>query len=65
MMVKESKERLLAVRIPESLMRELDKHVAAMHGEAPWAHMTRSDAVRWLLGIALASERKRLRRSAS
>jgi Arc/MetJ-type ribon-helix-helix transcriptional regulator len=51
--VREVKERLLAVRIPQSLLDELDQQLERMNKEAPWVQMTRSDAVRWLLTLAL------------
>ena len=50
---REVKERLLAVRIPQSLLDELDHQLERMNKEAPWVQMTRSDAVRWLLTLAL------------
>lgn len=52
----ESKEKLLAVRIPESLMRALNSHAEALRGETPWVEMSRSDVVRWLLTRALEQE---------
>ncbi len=52
----ESKEKLLAVRIPESLMRALNAHADALRGETPWVEMSRSDVVRWLLTRALEQE---------
>jgi hypothetical protein len=55
---REPKGKLLAVRIPDRLLAELDEHLAAMQAEAPWVHMTRSDAVRWLLEAAIRSERR-------
>jgi hypothetical protein len=51
-----SKERLLAVRIPESLMIALNAHADALRGETPWVEMSRSDVVRWLLTRALEQE---------
>lgn len=53
--IREVKERLLAVRIPQSLLDELDLQLDRMNKEAPWVQMTRSDAVRWLLTLALRS----------
>ena len=52
----ESKEKLLAVRIPESLMNALNAHAEALRGETPWVEMSRSDVVRWLLSRALEQE---------
>lgn len=52
----ESKEKLLAVRIPESLMGALNAHAEALRGETPWVEMSRSDVVRWLLSRALEQE---------
>jgi hypothetical protein len=52
----ESKEKLLAVRIPESLMHALNAHAEALRGETPWVEMSRSDVVRWLLTRALEQE---------
>jgi hypothetical protein len=52
----ESKEKLLAVRIPESLMLALNAHADALRGETPWVEMSRSDVVRWLLTRALQQE---------
>ncbi|MEZ0230531.1 MAG: hypothetical protein ACAI25_18055 [Planctomycetota bacterium] len=49
----EPKERLLAIRIPESLFGRLDVFCEAMRIEVPWVRMTRSDAVRWLLTVQL------------
>lgn len=49
-------ERVLAVRIPETLAAELDRCVERMRRETPWAQMTRSDAVRWILISALRKE---------
>ena len=51
---------LLAVRMPASLMVAIDQQVDLMRAEAPWVSMTRSDAVRWLLGLALEHEKARL-----
>jgi hypothetical protein len=56
----EIKDTLLAVRMPMTLMQQIDQQVDAMRSEAPWVTMTRSDAVRWLLGIALEHERARM-----
>lgn len=52
----ESKEKLLAVRIPESLMNALNAHADALREETPWVEMSRSDVVRWLLSRALEHE---------
>ena len=52
----ESKERLLAVRIPESLMTALNAHADALRAGTPWVEMSRSDVVRWLLSRALEQE---------
>ena len=49
----EAKERLLAIRIPESLYERLDVFCETMRIEVPWVRMTRSDAVRWLLTVQL------------
>jgi hypothetical protein len=49
----EAKERLLAIRIPESLYERLDAFCETMRVEVPWVRMTRSDAVRWLLTVQL------------
>jgi hypothetical protein len=49
----EPKERLLAIRIPESLHGRLDAFCETMRLEVPWVRMTRSDAVRWLLTVQL------------
>ncbi len=49
----EAKERLLAIRIPESLYERLDAFCDTMRIEVPWVRMTRSDAVRWLLTVQL------------
>jgi hypothetical protein len=49
----EPKERLLAIRIPESLYSRLDAFCETMRVEVPWVRMTRSDAVRWLLTVQL------------
>ncbi len=52
----ETKEKLLAVRVPERLIDALDGHLAEMRAEVPWVSMTRSDAVRWLLELALKNK---------
>ena len=52
---REVKERLLAVRIPQTLLDQLDDQLEKMKQGAPWVEMTRSDAVRWLLTLALRS----------
>ncbi len=52
----ESKEKLLAVRIPESLMHALNAHADSLRDETPWVEMSRSDVVRWLLARALEQE---------
>jgi hypothetical protein len=52
----ESKERLLAVRIPERLLLALNAHADALRRETPWVEMSRSDVVRWLLSRALEQE---------
>jgi hypothetical protein len=49
----EPKERLLAIRIPDSLYGRLDAFCETMRIEVPWVRMTRSDAVRWLLTVQL------------
>ncbi len=49
----ELKERLLAIRIPDSLYARLDTFCETMRIEVPWVRMTRSDAVRWLLTVQL------------
>ena len=54
----EAKERLLAIRIPESLQGRLDAFCEAMRIEVPWVRMTRSDAVRWLLTVQLEHDEK-------
>jgi hypothetical protein len=53
------KGNLLAVRIPRDLMSAIDDQVAAMRADAPWVQLTRSDAVRWLLNLALRSQARR------
>ena len=52
----EPKERLLAIRIPESLHERLDAFCETMRLEVPWVRMTRSDAVRWLLTVQLQQD---------
>lgn len=52
----EAKERLLAIRIPESLHERLDAFCETMRLEVPWVRMTRSDAVRWLLTTQLQAD---------
>ncbi len=49
----DSKDRLLAIRIPASLLSQIDTYVDRMRTNVPWASTTRSDAVRWLLTNAL------------
>lgn len=49
----DTKDRLLAIRLPGDLLRQIDEYVARMRVEVPWATTTRSDAVRWLLTNAL------------
>jgi hypothetical protein len=49
----EPKERLLAIRLPETLFGRLDAFCETMRIEVPWVRMTRSDAVRWLLTVQL------------
>ncbi len=61
----ETKGKLLAVRVPDSLLDEIDKLLEVMHAEAPWVQMTRSDAVRWLLSVALKAERQRYEKEKS
>jgi hypothetical protein len=56
--VHEPKERLLAIRIPESLFGRLDAFCETMRVEVPWVRMTRSDAVRWLLTVQLEHEQQ-------
>jgi hypothetical protein len=56
----EAKSRLLAVRLPASLIAAIDVQVEAMRMESPWVSLTRSDAVRWLLQIALEQEQTKL-----
>jgi hypothetical protein len=53
----QAKERLLAIRIPETLFGRLDAFCEAMRVEVPWVRMTRSDAVRWLLTVQLENDR--------
>jgi hypothetical protein len=50
---REPKERLLAIRIPQSLLESIDEHVELMRVEIPWVHMTRSDVVRWMLTASI------------
>jgi hypothetical protein len=56
---RDTKGKLLAVRVPDSLLVEIDSLLGALHAEAPWVQMTRSDAVRWLLTVALKAEQQR------
>ena len=49
----DTKDRLLAIRIPATLLDQIDQYVSRMRGDVPWATTTRSDAVRWLLTNAL------------
>jgi len=53
----DTKEWLLAVRIPESLDARLDAFCESLRVEVPWVRMTRSDAVRWLLKAQLETLR--------
>ena len=53
---RETKTKLLAVRVPENLLRALDEHARVFRGGAPGIAMSRSDMVRWLLGRALDRE---------
>ena len=50
------KERLLAIRLPESLHARIDEFCEMMKLEVPWVRMTRSDAVRWLLTVELKND---------
>ena len=50
---REAKERLLAIRIPQSLLDSIDGHVAKIRTEIPWAQLTRSDVVRWMIGASI------------
>ncbi len=61
---RETKTKLLAVRVPESLLRALDDHARAFRGGAPGIGMSRSDMVRWLLSRALDRESASLTREA-
>ncbi len=50
----------VAVRLPESLLRRVDKHVVRLRGQTPeWVTVTRADAVRALLLEALAEHEGR------
>lgn len=59
--VHEAKERLLAVRLPQSLLDSIDEQVATMRNEVPWVQMTRSDVVRWILAAGLERCRRERR----
>jgi hypothetical protein len=50
---REAKERLLAIRIPQSLLDSIDGHVARVRTEVPWAQLTRSDVVRWMISASI------------
>ncbi len=50
----------IAVRLPESLLRRVDRHVKRLREETPeWVTVTRADAVRALLLEALVEHEGR------
>ena len=59
-----TKTKLLAVRVPESLLHALDEHARVFRGGAPGIAMSRSDMVRWLLTRALDRESDSLAKNA-
>ncbi len=61
---RETKTKLLAVRVPEALLDALDEHARVFRGGAPGIAMSRSDMVRWLLSRALDRETEALAKNA-
>ena len=52
----EPKEKVLTVRLPESVMLALEAQAQALAGQMPGVETSRSDVVRWLLVRALEQE---------
>jgi hypothetical protein len=48
----------ISVRLPRSVVDEIDAYLAAMRMEAPLIMLNRTDAIRQLLAIALRHERE-------
>ena len=50
----------LAVRLPESLLKEIDQYVQKIKEGWPLMNVTRADAIRQLIAAGLESEKKRI-----
>ena len=49
----------VSVRLPKSVVDEIDDYLTAMKREAPLVMLNRADAIRQLLAIALNFEREK------
>ncbi len=52
----------LAVRLPDSIVEQLDEYVEMVKREYPMMNVTRADAVRQLLDAGIKAEKARLGR---
>jgi metal-responsive CopG/Arc/MetJ family transcriptional regulator len=51
---------VLAVRMPDDLVSEIDEYIAAIKREFPLLNVSRADAVRQLIAAGIAAEKARL-----
>lgn len=52
----------LALRLPQTLVGEIDAYSAALQEQLPGLNITRADAVRQLIAVGLKVEQERLKK---
>lgn len=50
----------VSVRLPKSVVDQIDGYLQAMRSEAPFLMLNRTDAIRQLIAIALAFEKNQI-----
>ena len=55
----------LALRLPQTLVEEIDAYSAALQEQLPGLNITRADAVRQLIAMGLKVEQERLNKKRS
>ena len=55
----------LALRLPQTLVEEIDAYSAALQEQLPGLNITRADAVRQLIAMGLKVEQERLNKERS
>lgn len=53
-----SRERgLLKIRVPQSMVAALEEYLETLRTQPPFIHMSRAEAIRWLIALGLERDR--------